>query len=370
MLVYTSAKKFIKTVSEFRYNADMKIFYSETHRRHDPPFEVFDGGKRVPYLESPARMDRILSALHKTRWADIKEPADFGLAPILAVHDSGYLNFLASAWDEWLDSVSESDSASDKSAFLPATFALRRQPHIPKSLLGRGGYYMMDLSAVMVNGTHEAALSSANCALSGAQAMIEGEHAAFALCRPPGHHAGKDYAAGYCFINNAAVAANKLASKGKVAVLDIDYHAGNGTQDIFYDRSDILTISIHSDPAFEYPYYAGYDDETGTAKGIRFHRNFPLPAGTDDSHYLETLDKAIEILEKFQPEYLVISAGLDIYDSDPLGKFKITRQGIQGIGNKIAGIGSPTLFVMEGGYASDALGENVVALLNSFVRIA
>ncbi len=341
----------------------MKIFSSEAHRRHDPPFEVFDGGRRVPYLETPARMECILSALRKTNWADIQEPADFGLDPILAVHDSDYLNFLASAWEEWQASVSESDSASDKSALLPATFALRRQPHKPKSLLGRAGYHMMDLSAAIVDGTYEASLSSANCALSGTRAILEGERAAFALCRPPGHHAGKDYAAGYCFINNAAVAANWLSSKAKVAVLDIDYHAGNGTQDIFYDRSDVLTISIHADPAYEYPYYTGYEDETGTGKGKGIHHNFPLPAGTDDAQYLSTLEMAISTVEKFQPKYLVVSAGMDIYDGDPLGTFKITRPGIREIGNKIAGLRLPTLFVMEGGYNHETLGDNVCTLL-------
>ncbi|MCL4527815.1 MAG: histone deacetylase family protein [Chloroflexi bacterium] len=346
----------------------MKIFHSEIHRRHNPPFEVFDGGRRVPYLESPARMDHILSALRKTNWADIKEPADFGLDPILAVHDSDYLKFLASAWDEWQAPVSEFDFAPDNSALLPATFALRRHPHKPKSLLGRAGYYMMDLSAVIVKGTYEAALSSTNCALTGAQAIIEGEPVAFALCRPPGHHAGKDYAAGYCFINNAAVAANELSSKDKVVILDIDYHAGNGTQDIFYNRSDVLTISIHADPAYEYPYYAGYEDEIGSGQGKGFHHNFPLPSGTDDLRYLAVLERAIGTIKTFKPKYLIVSAGVDIYDGDPFGTFKITRQGIRQIGTKIANLELPTLFVMEGGYANEALGENVVALLESFVR--
>jgi acetoin utilization deacetylase AcuC-like enzyme len=217
-----------------------------------------------------------------------------------------------------------------------------------------------------VNGTYEAALSSANCALSGTQALLESEHVAFALCRPPGHHAGKDYAAGYCFINNAAVAANILTSEGKVAVLDIDYHAGNGTQDIFYSRSDILTISIHADPAYEYPYYAGYAEETGAGDGLGFHHNYPLPAGTDDSQYIETLRAAIEQTSRFQPKYLIVSAGMDIYDGDPLGKFKVTQKGIREIGNQIESLGFPTLFVMEGGYANETLGDNIIILLEPF----
>src|SRR5215216_1525275 len=278
----------------------MKVYYSEAHRGHEPPFEVFDGGLRVPYLENPDRMDRILNALRTTDWAEIFEPKDFGLGPIYAVHDKDYVNFLAGCWTEWLES-----EARDKSTMLPATFALRRQPQKPTSLLGRAGYYIMDLSACIVEGTYQAALASANCALSAAETVTNGVGVAFALCRPPGHHAGKDYAGGYCFINNASVAANWLSSSGKVALLDVDYHCGNGTQDIFYDRDDVLTISIHADPNFEYPHYAGYTDETGTGAGLGFHRNFPLAKATDDTRYLEALDEALTLIRKFAPKHLV-----------------------------------------------------------------
>jgi len=336
----------------------MKVFYSETHRKHEPPFEVFDGGLRVPYLENPDRMDRILKALRSVHWADIHDPEDFGLAPILAVHDKDYLDFLASAWTEWL-----ATAPKDPSTLLPATFALRRQPHKPKSLLGRAGYYIMDLSACIVEGTYSAALASVNCALSAAQVVADGERSAFGLCRPPGHHAGRDYAGGYCFINNAAVAANWLSSKGRVAVLDVDYHCGNGTQDIFYARDDVLTISIHADPDYEYPSYFGYADETGAGKGIGYHQNFPLPAGTDDAAYLETLDQALQRIREFNPDYLVLSAGMDIYADDPLGTIKVTTEGIRNIAQKIASLNLPTAIIMEGGYNNDALGRNILAFL-------
>ncbi|MBI1795067.1 MAG: histone deacetylase family protein [Chloroflexi bacterium] len=350
----------------------MKIFYSEGHRQHNPPFEVFDGGERVPYLENPDRMDKVLAALRKTDWAEFAEPSDFGLDPILAVHDADYINFLDSAWTEWLAAAPEAESASDKSAILPATFALRRKPRVPKSFLGRAGYYMMDLSAVIVEGTYKAALASANCALSAAQfiatqvpSTANRPQSAFALCRPPGHHAGKDYCAGYCFINNAAVAANWLSSKGKVALLDIDYHAGNGTQDIFYDRADVLTISIHADPDFEYPHFIGFADETGAGAGLGFHHNFPLPAGTDDAAYLAALDKALELIMVYGPWSIVVSAGMDIYDGDPLGKFKVTRDGIREIGERIANLRLPTAVIMEGGYANNALGKNIGTFLEA-----
>jgi acetoin utilization deacetylase AcuC-like enzyme len=337
----------------------MKVYYSEAHRQHEPPFEVFDGGLRTPYMENPDRMDRILNALRQTDWAAIAEPGDFGLDPIHAVHEKDYVDFLASCWAEWLASEAE-----DKSTLLPATFALRRQPQKPTSLLGRAGYHMMDLSACIVEGTYSAALASANCALSAAEAVAQGERAAFALCRPPGHHAGKDYAGGYCFINNASVAANWLSARGNVVVLDVDYHCGNGTQDIFYDRSDVLTISIHADPDFEYPYYAGYAHETGSGAGLGFHKNFPLEKGTDDARYLSALEEALALIRGFAPKHVVVSAGMDIYAEDPLGKIKVSSEGIGEIGKRISALNLPTVIIMEGGYNNEALGRNIVKFLS------
>lgn len=349
----------------------MKIFYSDLHFQHAPTFEVFDGGVRVPTFEMPERAERILTALQKTGWAEIHPPVDFGLEPILAVHDRDYVEFLASAWTEWLATDPEADSATDKSALLPATFALRGQAHPAKSLLGRAGYYMMDLSAPIVAGTYAAALASANCALSAAQEVaqpstVHGPRSAFALCRPPGHHAGRSHCGGYCYFNNAAIAAHWLIARGKVALLDIDYHAGNGTQDIFYERGDVLSISIHADPACEYPYYAGYAEERGASAGLGFHHNFPLPAGTGDDAYLAALNDALHLIREYQPTALVVSAGMDIYTDDPLGRIHITRAGIRQIGARIAELRLPTAVIMEGGYNNQALGENVTAFLGEF----
>ena len=339
----------------------MKVYYSEAHRQHEPPFEVFDGGLRTPYLENPDRMDRILNALRQTEWAEIVEPKALGLDPIYAVHDKDYVDFLSTSWTEWLASEAE-----DKSTLLPATFALRRHPQKPTSLLGRAGYHMMDLSACIVEGTYAAALASAYCALSAAETVANGERAAFGLCRPPGHHAGRDYAGGYCFINNASVAANWLSQQGKVAVLDIDYHCGNGTQDIFYDRADVLTISIHADPDFEYPYYAGYAHEMGSGAGLGFHKNFPLDKGTDEARYLSTLEEALTLIREFAPKQLVISAGMDIYAEDPLGKIRVSTEGIGEIGKGISELDLPAVIVMEGGYNNEALGKNIVRFLAPF----
>jgi acetoin utilization deacetylase AcuC-like enzyme len=224
----------------------------------------------------------------------------------------------------------------------------------------------MDLSACITAGTYQAALTSANIALSAASSSFLLHNSSFALCRPPGHHAGKDYAAGYCFINNAAVAANWLSAKGKVAILDIDYHGGNGTQDIFYERADVLTISIHGDPDFEYPHYVGFADETGAGAGLGFHRNFLLPKDTGDEEYLSALEEALTMIRKFTPDFLVLSFGADTFDGDPLGTFHVTRAGFSEIGKRVAGLNLPTTIIMEGGYANEALGENTVTLLENF----
>jgi acetoin utilization deacetylase AcuC-like enzyme len=347
---------------------NMQVFYSDAHRKHDPPFEVLDGGVRGPYLEDPGRATDILAALQQASWAAITQPVLDPLEAILAIHSHDYVDFLASAWRDWVVASPENAGAS-KSVLLPATFALRRQPHVPASILGRAGYYMMDLSACIVEGTYAAAVASAACALSAARSIADRPGAvltSFALCRPPGHHAGRDYAAGYCFINNAAVAGHWLSSLGSVAVLDVDYHAGNGTQDIFYDRRDVLTISLHADPASEYPYYAGYADETGSGPGAGFHRNFPLPAGTDDARYLAALDEALALVRVFGPRHLVISCGMDIYEHDSLGQFKVSRDAVAIIGERIAALRLPTAIILEGGYNNADLGANMLAFLYPF----
>lgn len=351
----------------------MNVYYADTHFQHNPPFEILDGGEKVANFEVPQRLERILESLRADGRFDILPPADFGLAPLLAVHDEGYLSFLKTAFDEWLSTPLDADY--QRTALLPATFPpAGGRNHVPKTLLGRAGYYMMDLSAPIVAGTYPAALASANCVLSGAKSVSASAYpfqksapaSVFALCRPPGHHAGRANCGGYCYINNAAVAAHWLTQFGTVAILDIDYHAGNGTQDIFYTRSDVLTISIHADPNYEYPYYSGYPDETGAGAGFGFHRNFPLPRGADDRSYLATLAQALELITVYRPSSIVISAGMDIYGEDPLGKIRVTTEGIAQIGKCIAGLNLPTLVVMEGGYNNAALGTNIVSFLEAF----
>jgi acetoin utilization deacetylase AcuC-like enzyme len=340
----------------------VRVFYSDSHRIHNPPFEILDGGEKSQSLEVPERLDSILISLRSSSWVDIVSPSAFGLDPILEVHDKGYVEFLSTAFEQWTNETANYEHI----ALTPATFPPGGLRRIPKSVLGRAGYYMMDLSAPIGSGTFEAAVQSANCALSGAQILLSEGKVVFALCRPPGHHAGKANCGGYCYLNNAAIGANWLSHHGRVAILDIDYHAGNGTQEIFYDRDDVLTVSIHADPEYEYPYYAGYADEIGRDRGLGFHRNFPLPFGTNDIQYMGVLIEALKLIGEFNPSQLIVSAGLDLCAGDPIGKFQITRDGVRNIGKRIASLQVPTLLVLEGGYNLTGLGENVVTLLTEF----
>ena len=339
----------------------MKIFYTLIHKEHDPPFEGYNANGYLPSFEKSERAEIVRASLEETNWAEFQSPSDFGLDPILAVHSLDYLNYLRSAYAKW-----QALSPVNGMAFIPGTYGIDYQQVL--SLRGdeQVGFFLMDTTVAISSGTYKAALHSAYCALSGAQSLIKGESAVFALNRPPGHHAGREVCGGYCYLNNAAIAARWLSQSSKVAILDVDYHAGNGTQEIFYENADVLTVSLHADPTDEYPKYAGYANEIGTDPGSGFHRNYPLPAGTDQTAYHETLGEALELIFLFAPKYLIVSAGMDIYKDEPLGKFQLTRDSIHKIGQLIACLGISTLIVMEGGYHLPSLGDNFVAFLEPF----
>jgi len=339
----------------------MKVFYSTTHFAHCPRYYFPEGSERELFYETPRRAECVLAALWQTGWAEIVPPQDFGLEPILTVHSARYLDYLRTAYSEW-----ELYSPIERQAFIPSSFTVDRQEALAGNVPEQAGFFKMHLQVPITSGTYAAALAAAQCAISGAQTLTQGQRSVFSLCRPPGHHAGREMCGGFCFLNNAAIAAQWLSALGRVAILDIDFHAGNGTQAIFYERADVLTVSLHADPAREYPHYAGNADETGAGPGAGYHRNFLFPAGTGDVLYLRTLAQALDLIVQFEPIHLVVSAGMDIYKDDPLGDFAITRQGIAGIGRAIASLNLPTLVVMEGGYAVEALGENVVSLLETF----
>ncbi|MDX2099208.1 MAG: histone deacetylase family protein [Leptolyngbyaceae cyanobacterium bins.59] len=344
----------------------MQIIYSDAHRLHHPPFEILAGGDRIPFFETPDRMDIILGALQEKDWATIRPPGDFGLEPILAVHSADYVEYLKQGYAAWQKLGGELGGTHNTTMLLGGTFPPRRLNRRPQSIAAQAGYYSFDLCCPIVAGTYEAALASAHCALTGASLLQSDPSPVFALCRPPGHHAGRDFAGGYCYLNHAAIAAQFLLTAGTVAILDIDFHAGNGTQDIFYASPDVLTLSLHADPSRDYPYYLGYPDETGEGAGIGFHQNFTLPAGTDDLAYLQVLESALDRIRRFSPRFLILSFGADIFAEDPLGDFSITTPGFRAIGDRIASLQLPTLIVMEGGYSIEALGRNTCALLSAF----
>jgi len=339
----------------------MKIFYSPHHVQHDPPFEGYNVNGAKPSFEKAGRAEIVHAALLETGWAEFQPPFDFGLEPILAVHSAAYLEYLRSAYPAW-----QKFSPVEGMAFIPGTYGIDHQQACSLTGFEQSGFFLMDTTVAITPGTFPAAVDAAFCALSGAQALTGGERAVFALNRPPGHHAGREVCGGYCYLNNAAIAAEWLNQQGKVAILDVDYHAGNGTQEIFYERTDVLTVSLHADPAFEYPYYAGSAAETGAGPGTGYHRNFPLPSGTDQTLYLEALAQALELITRFQPRYLVVSAGMDTCKDEPQGSFRLTQESIHEIGRLISELGLPTLIVMEGGYHLPSLGSNFAAFLEPF----
>jgi len=341
----------------------MKIIYSPNHRQHDPPFEGYDDNDAQPSYEKAERADTVYAALKETDWAEFHPPGDFGLEPILAVHSAAYLEYLRLAYQDW-----KIHSPVDGMAFIPGTYGIDHQKARILSGSEQSGFFLLDTMVAITLGTFSAALHSAHCALTGAQSLTNGESTVFSLNRPPGHHSGQEICGGYCYFNNAAIAAQWLSGLGKVAILDVDYHAGNGTQAVFYDRADVLTVSLHADPEKEYPYYAGYATETGTGPGSGHHCNFPMPFGTDLSVYLETLETALDLIVRSAPEYLIVSAGMDIYKDDPLGKFELTHDDIHLIGCEISDLALPTLVVMEGGYHIPTLGANFEAFLEPFAK--
>ncbi|HWQ15653.1 MAG TPA: histone deacetylase family protein [Roseiflexaceae bacterium] len=378
----------------------MITVYSPDHALHDPPHEFLDGAL-VPVFESPVRAAIILEALERAGIGPVVPPRAFGVAPVRAVHSPDYLAYLERAYERWVA------AGGAPEAVLPSTLAVRWMSRRCESPLAAPGYYCFDLSAPIVPGTFRAALASAAVALTGAALLLDGERAAYALCRPPGHHAGADMCGGYCFLNNAAIAAqylltlnaerrtlhdgvsdavDGLSSAGgagknlqpsafslqpsRVAVLDIDFHHGNGTQQIFYERDDVLVVSLHADPAHQYPMFLGYADERGAGTGRGFNLNLPLPLGTTDGPYLEALDEALAAVRAFAPAALVVSAGFDTFIGDPVaahgGGFALSAAAYPEVGRRIGALGLPTLFVQEGGYGIAALGENVVGLLRGF----
>lgn len=348
----------------------MKIFSNQHHHLHHGQQEMFRG-RLVDCHEVPQRLDHVLNELTRRPVGQVMQaPTNLHLDTALQrVHSADYLAFLANAWDEW---VQLSPDNANRDALpsvwpLPGKHAFRMDKP-PLNFAAKLGQYAFDAGTPLMSGTWKAAREGAACAVAAADALHQGETAAVALTRPPGHHAGPAFMGGYCFLNNAAIAAQNLRDKGmqRVGILDIDYHHGNGTQAIFDARADIYTVSIHGDPQTEYPFFLGHADEYGTGDGEGFNLNLPLPKGTEFETWYATLQKALQILSDFAPQALVVPLGLDTYEGDPISGFKLKSHHYFQVGHAIAALGLPTLFTLEGGYAVADFGVNTVNVLEGF----
>ena len=340
----------------------MLTVYSDDHRLQNARFELIDG-KLLPPFEHPLRAERVLAQVQQVGLGAVLPIQEFGLEPILRVHAAGYVAFLQTAWQDWVTAHGEYDA-------LPLNWAVRTMRHdrIPETIDGRLSYYSFDAGTPITGGTWGAITAAANVALTAQQQILQGEAAAFALCRPPGHHAAKDFYGGYCFLNNAAIAAQAFRDAGaeRVVILDVDYHHGNGTQAIFYDRADVLFISLHSHPSHEYPYFLGFEDELGEGEGEGYNQNYPLPWGTDWDKYRAAFEDALSRIRAYSPDVILVSLGVDTFEHDPISEFKFKSEDYLKIGAELAGLKKPTLFVMEGGYAIEQIGLNVVNVLLGF----
>lgn len=337
----------------------MRAYFSPHHLRHQSQTE-FIGGQLRPGFELPVRAERVRQAFLDARLGACTEPADNGLDPVLAVHDAAYVNFLSTAWQDW-------SALGNQHPALPMIWhAGQGLPKVvPRHIEGRLGYYSNDAGCSIVEGTWDAVYWSAQCAIAGALALVEGQRSAFAICRPPGHHAAAALMSGYCYLNNAAIAAELLRQRrfARVAVLDVDYHHGNGTQAMFWRRDDVFFASLHADPHDDYPYFSGHADERGEGPGLGHTLNLPLPAGTEAAAYLMALDLAIQEIAARGCEALVVSLGVDTFDGDPISQFRLKGPDYLEIGRRTRRLGLPTLFVFEGGYATDEVGDNAVGVL-------
>ena len=313
--------------------------------------------KERGYIESPVRISSILKEISKLEAFELKPSRSFPDKYILEVHNPKYFNYFKKVCSSF---------AEGKSIY-PYVFPLRNATRPPNDLSVLAGYYCIDTFTPLNKNAFIASRAAVNCALTGANLLLEGYHSAYALVRPPGHHAERDVFGGFCYFNNASIAAQFLSNYGKVAILDIDYHHGNGHQQIFYSRDDVLTVSIHGNPSFAYPYFSGFSEEIGDGIGTGYNQNYPLKENINGEEYLKALLKAIKRIKDFKPEYLVISLGLDIAKGDPTGTWSLSATDFKNNGREIGKLSFPILFVQEGGYKNRTLGINAKNFFEGFL---
>ncbi len=346
----------------------MKIVYSPAHTRHHGRGELNDG-EIQPCNERPERALTVKAALEGAGFADWIGPRPADQATLERVHSADFLAFMERCWADWL--TEHGDGRGNAPDALPLIWPVRSLRAVrPEHIDGIISFYAMDAGTPIGPGTWDAVIEAAACAQTAAALVCGGERAVFSLSRPPGHHASRDVYGGYCYLNHAAIAAQAFRDAGaaRVAVLDVDYHHGNGTQAIFYDRADVLVVNVHADPRWEFPYFLGHADEIGVGAGEGFTANFPLPFGTDWSSYAPALEAACERVTAFSPDVLVVSFGFDTFEGDPISRFRLKTEDFAPLGARLARLGLPTAIIMEGGYAVEALGANVVNALKGFVE--
>lgn len=345
----------------------MQVFVNPAHARHQGRHEMFRG-RLVPCVEVPDRVEHVRAELLRRGLGTLREPGEVGLELLQRVHDARYLQFLESAWADWV-ALDPAHAAFD---LLPSVWPApgMRRDRLPQELSARVGLFAFDAGSPITAGTWHAARAGAACTVCAAQAVLGGEACSFALTRPPGHHAGADFYGGYCFLNNSALAAQALREGGvpRVAIVDVDYHHGNGTQSIFYRRDDVLTVSLHGDPRTEYPFYLGHADERGAGAGEGFNLNLPLPRGTGFEAWRAALQRGLQAVADFGPGAVVVALGLDTFEGDPISGFGLRSADYLEVGADLRTLGLPTVFVFEGGYAVAELGVNAVNVLEGFLR--
>lgn len=335
----------------------MIVFLNDEHDLHQGQREMFRG-ELVPCFEKSVRVEKVIAELRSRGFADFNEPEQFSDQVLTSVHSDRYVDFLKTAWDQWV--ALDPDNARHDA--LPSVWPVRehRVDQLPSNFSAQMGLFSFDMGTPLTSGTWQAARKGGWCALSAADSVLAGANMAFALTRPPGHHAGYDYFGGYCFINNAALAVERLRQRGasRVAILDIDYHHGNGTQNLFYQRDDVFFISLHADPRTDYPFYLGYQDERGEGPGEGYNLNIPMPRGTTFSAWNDALVLALKQIAHYQADALVVSLGVDTYQDDPISGFKLQSEDYFNIGASIAAAALPTVIVFEGGYDLQTVGIN------------